>query len=188
MKKSKTNNEGYGPRKRLVAWLVKIRFLKGQVEKLEQLKDLVIVSIAVLLLKCQIIEFELRQVIFSLDLYLYSQNRSKLMNRLVRTPKDLEDLTLGQLVRDFKQFITSSDPPVLVDNKGNSQGKNGFLKELKQDLTLLVKKRNEFTHKLFSLGKDVSILTNEAQEGIKIANKTLNLLERLENELKNYEN
>ena len=106
------------------------------------------------------------------------------MNRLVRTPKDLEDLTLGQLVRDFKQFITSSDPPVLVDNKGNSQGKNGFLKELKQDLTLLVKKRNEFTHKLFSLGKDVSILTNEAQEGIKIANKTLNLLERLENELK----
>lgn len=186
MKKSKINKGEYDPRKRLVAWLVKIRFLKGQIEKLEQLKDLVIVSIAVFLLKCQVIEFELKQVIFSLDLHLYSQNRSKLINRQVRTPRDLEDLTLGQLVREFRQFITSHDVPVAIDKNRNPDGDN-ILNQLKQNLVLLVKKRNEFTHKLFSLEKDVLILTNEAQRGIKIANKTLALLESLENALKNYE-
>lgn len=188
MQKSKIiNKEKYDPRKVLVGWLAKIKFLKDQIEKLEQLKDLVIISIAVFLLKSQIIEFELKQIIFSLDLHLYSQNRSKLVNRLIRRPKDLDGLTLGELVREFKQFITSSEPPVLVDNKVETQDKNGLFKELKQDLTLLVKKRNEFTHRLFSLEKDVSILTKEAQEGIKIANKTLKLLEVLEIELKNYE-
>ena len=65
---------------------------------------------------------------------------------------------------------------MLVDNKGNSQGKNGFLKELKQDLTLLVKKEmNSLTN--YFLWERCLNITNEAQEGIKIANKTLNLLE-----------
>lgn len=187
MQKSKLNKSIDDPRKRFVDWLVKIKFLKDQIEKLEQLKDLVIISIAVFLLKSQIIEFELKQIIFSLDFHLYSRNRSKLVNRLVRTPKDLEGLTLGELVREFKKFITSSEPPVLVGNKAASRDKDGFLKELKQDLTLLVEKRNEFTHRLFAIGKDVSILTDEAQKGIKIANKTLKLLEVLEIELKNYE-
>lgn len=102
MKNSKSNKSEDDPRKRLIEWLVKIRFLKDQIEKLEQLKDLVIIPIAVFLLKSQIIEFELKQIIFSLDLHLYSQNRSKLMNRRVRTPKDLEGLTLGGLAREFK--------------------------------------------------------------------------------------
>ena len=186
MQNSKINQKKYNPRKVLVEWLTKIRFLKDQIGKLEQLKDLVIVSIAVFLLKCQIIEFELKQVIFSLDLHLYSQNRSKLINRRVRTPRDLEDLTLGQLVREFRQFITASDNPVTTKKDRNPK-ENNILNQLKQNLNRLVKKRNEFTHKLFSLGKNALILTDEAQEGIKIANKTLVLLESLENELKTYE-
>lgn len=67
-----------------------------------------------------------------------------------------------------------------------SRDKDDLLKELKQNLTLLVKKRNEFTHRLFTIGKDVSILTDETRKGIKIANKTLELLEVLEIKLKNY--
>ncbi len=174
-------------RKKVVIWFAKITFLKDQIGKLEQLKDFAIVSISVFLLKCQIIEFELKQTIFSLDFHLYSQNRSTLINRQIRTPKDLEDLTLGQLVREFRQFITSSDTPVAIGKKVNLDGKN-ILNQLKRNLNLLVKKRNEFTHKLFSSGKDYSMLTKEAQEGIKIANKILALLENLENDLKIYKN
>lgn len=186
MQNSKINKEEYDPRKVLVRWLVKIRFLKNQIEKLEQLKDLVIISISVFLLKCQIIEFELKQTIFSLDFHLHSQSRSKLINRKVRTPRDLENLTLGQLVKEFTQFITFSDTPIATGKNMNPNSKS-ILNQLKQNLNLLVKKRNEFTHKLFSLGKNTLMLTKEAQEGIKIANKTLVLLESLENELKNYE-
>lgn len=174
------------PRERVITWFAKIRFLKEQIEKLEKLRNFPIIAISVFLLKSQIVEFELKQIIFSLDFHLYSQNRSRLINRRVRTPKDLEDLTLGQLVREFKQFITSSDTPVAIDKKMDRDG-NIILNRLKQNLNRLVKKRNEFTHKLFSLGKDTLTLTDEAQEGIKIANKTLVLLESLENELKTYE-
>lgn len=188
MQNQKLNKSEDDPRKSLVDWLVKIKFLKEQIGKLEQLKDLVVISIAVFLLKCQIVEFELKQIIFSLDLHLRFQNRSMLVSRLVRTPRDLENLTLGQLTRELKQFRTSSGPSLLVGDKLSDQNKNSFLSELKQNLNLLVEKRNEFTHKLFSLGKNTSIFTEEAQEGIKIANKTLELLESLEKELKTYEN
>ena len=89
MKNSKLNKDESDLRKRLVDWFVKIKFLKDQIEKLEQLKDLVIISIAAFLLKCQIIEFELGQVVFSLDSHLHSQSRSRFINRRVRTPRDL---------------------------------------------------------------------------------------------------
>lgn len=175
------------PRKRLVEWIVRVKFLKGQIEKLERLKDLVIISISVFLLKCQIIEFEIKQTIFSLDFHLYSQNRSELINRQVRTPKDLENLTLGQLVGEFKKFVTSSDVPISTGRNTKLNDKS-ILNQLKQKLGILVKKRNKFTHKLFSLREETSILAKDAQEGIDIANKTLKLLERLENELSSYEN
>jgi len=93
---------------------------------------------------------------------------------------------LGQLVREFKRFITPSEPPITIE-KSKSSEENNILNQLKQNLSLLVKKRNQFAHKLFSLGKDVSTLADEAQEGIKVANKTLALLESLENKLKGYE-
>lgn len=186
MQNSKLNKSEDDHRKRLIDWLVKIKLLKEQIEKLEQFKDLVIISISVFLLKCQIIEFELKQTIFTLDFHLYSQNRSKLINRRVRTPRDLEDLTIGQLVREFRQFIVASDSPVVIRKNKNSE-ENNVLNQLKYNLDRLVEKRNVFTHKLFSLGRYISMLTEEAQEGIKIANKTLVLLESLENELKTYE-
>jgi len=156
-------------RKRLVDWLVKIKFLKDQIGKLENLKNFPIFAISAFLLKSQLIEFELKQVIFSLDLYLYFQNRSKILKKVVRTPKDLDDLTLGKLVREVEQF------------------EGDRLEDLKANLRALASKRNEFNHRLFSQGKDVTKLSIDAEEGIKAANKILRLLEKLEIELKSHE-
>src|SRR3989344_4116617 len=92
----------------IVEWWAKISFLKNQISKLEQLKDFPVFTVAAFLLKCQIIEFELKQIIFSLDLHLYFQTESKHFKKRVRTPKDLNDLTLGKLVNVFNQFIRPS--------------------------------------------------------------------------------
>lgn len=156
-------------KKILVDWLVKINILKDQIEKLEKLKNFPIIAISAFLLKSQIIEFELKQFIFSMDLHLSLQNKSKLLGKKVRSPKDLEELTLGKLKREIDQF----------------EGER--LKELKTNLGYLVGKRNEFTHKLFSQGKDVIKLNKEAEEGIKIANKILRILERLEKVISKHE-
>ena len=179
---------GKDPRRVVVEWWTKIDFLKNQISKLEQLKDFPVFAVAAFLLKCQIIEFELKQVIFSLDLHLYFQTSSKHFKKRVRTPKDLDDLTLGKLVNQFNQFIRPSDPIISVklkDNNKNSQ--NDTLNKLKDILDEVVTKRNEFTHRLFSPGKDIKILIKEAESGIDNANKTLELFKELEKEIKNYE-
>ena len=105
------------PRKIIVEWWAKIGFLKNQISKLEQLKDFPVFAVAAFLLKCQIIEFELKQIISSLDLHLYFQTESKHFKKRVRTPKDLDDLTLGKLVNAFNQFIRPSDPIVSIKLK-----------------------------------------------------------------------
>lgn len=177
------------PRKIIVEWWVKISFLKNQISKLEQLKNPVFV-VAAFLLKCQIIEFELKQIISLLDLHLYFQTESKHFKKRVRTPKDLDDLklTLGNLVNVFNQFIRPSDPIVsikLKDDKKDSQ--KDILNELKDILDKVVVKRNEFTHRLFSPGKDIQILIKEAESGIDDTNKALELFKELEKEIKTYE-
>lgn len=156
-------------KKKLVNWVFKIRFLKGQIDKLEKLKDAPIIAIAAFLLKSQIIEFELRQLIFSLDLHLHSQNKSKLTARKVRTPKDLSQLTLRKLVEEIKEF------------------EGPKLRHLEVKLQPLVNKRDHFTHHLFSSSKDIKVLTKDAEEGLKIANETLKILEKLEKIIKTYD-
>ncbi|PIR91493.1 hypothetical protein COU02_00185 [bacterium (Candidatus Gribaldobacteria) CG10_big_fil_rev_8_21_14_0_10_37_46] len=176
------------PRKIIVEWWAKIGFLKNQISKLEQLKDFPVFAVAAFLLKCQIIEFELKQIISSLDLHLYFQTESKHFKKRVRTPKDLDDLTLGKLVNAFNQFIRPSDPIVsikLKDDKKDSQ--KDILNELKDILDEVVVKRNEFTHRLFSPGKDIQILIKEAESGINDTNKALELFKELEKEIKTYE-
>ena len=176
-------------RKILVNWLVKIRILKDQIEKLEKLKDFPIIAIATFLLKCQIIEFELKQIISSLDLHLYFQNRSRLFRKKIRTPRDLDDLTLGKLVREIKQFIRPSSIPFTnkISIATGKQARGDLSEELKINLDLLVEKRNEFNHKLFSQGKDVKKISEEAKKGLEVANQTLILFELLQKEIKNYE-
>jgi len=176
------------PRKIIVEWWAKIGFLKNQISKLEQLKDFPVFAVAAFLLKCQIIEFELKQIMSSLDLHLYFQTESKHFKKRVRTPKDLDDLTLGKLVNAFNQFIRPSDPIVsikLKDDKKDSQ--KDILNELKDILDEVVVKRNEFTHRLFSPGKDIQILIKEAESGINDTNKALELFKELEKEIKTYE-
>ncbi len=176
--------EKLDPRKRVVEWFVKIQILKDQIGKLEKLKGFPIIGVAAFLLKCQIIEFELKQIIFSLDFHLYSQSVSKHFRRRVRTPKDLDDFTLGKLVREFSQFIRPSDPLVSIKLE-QKRVKKDILKELKEVLDEVVIKRNEFTHRLFSPGKDTNALIKEAEDGISNVNKTLELFEELEKELEN---
>lgn len=171
-------------RKRVVEWFVKIQILKDQIGKLEKLKDFPIIGIAAFLLKCQIIEFELKQIISSLDLHLYFQSTSKHFKRRVRTPKDLDDFTLGKLVREFSQFIRPSDFLISIKLEQKRIEKD-ILKELKAVLDKVVTKRNEFTHRLFSPGKDTNVLIKEAESGISDVNRALELFEELEKELKN---
>jgi len=174
-------------RKRFVEWLVKIQILKDQIGKLEKLKDFPIVGIAAFLLKCQIIEFELKQIISSLDFHLRSQSVSKHFRKRVRTPKDLDDSTLGKLVGEFSQFIRPSDPPISTKLELENDERD-ILKELKGVLDKVVIKRNEFTHRLFSPGKDTNALVKEAESGISNVNKALELFRELEKEIENNEN
>ena len=172
----------------IVEWWAKISFLKNQISKLEQLKDFPVFTVAAFLLKCQIIEFELKQIIFSLDLHLYFQTESKHFKKRVRTPKDLNDLTLGKLVNVFNQFIRPSDPIVSIKIKDDKKDpQKDILNELKDILDEVIVKRNEFTHRLFSPGKDIQILIKGAESGIDNANKALKLFKELEKEMKIYE-
>ncbi|EKD57312.1 MAG: hypothetical protein ACD_57C00346G0001, partial [uncultured bacterium] len=176
------------PREKLATWLVKIDFLKDQINKPGQLKDFPIFAIATFLLKCQIVEFELKHLIFSLDLHLSYHNKSKLLKRISRIPRFLDNLTLGRLKIELDQFINLFDIPVLPKtNKPKRLGSKNTLVELKSALDLLVAKRNEFTHRLFSPGKDISEMNKEAEKGLRIADKTITLLEKLEKEIKDYD-
>lgn len=143
--------------KKIVDWHVKNEFIESQVSLLEGSKDHPIIAISCFLLKSQLIEFELKQLIFSLDSHLYFSTRSLAdLKRKTRTPKDLDNdkLTLGRLEKEINKF----------------EGK--FLQELKTELGELVSLRNHFVHKLFNLGSLNELLTN-AETGLKLANKTI---------------
>lgn len=154
-------------RQKWTRWIVKINFLKEQIEKLELLKDFPIISISVFLLKSQLIEFELKQTILTLDLRLSAYSSQRTLKRHIRTPKEFDNYTLGKLVFEISQF------------EGNA-----LLDNLKIQLKQLVSLRNKFTHHLFSPAKDAKQLTIDSEEGIKLANETLKILEIIKKELK----
>ena len=160
-----TNQED--PEKLFKDWYIKVRLLQNEIDELKKVQNFSILTVAVFLLKCQVIEFELKQFIFGLDVYLHSRNLSKFINRRTRTPAefDSDKLTLGRL----KQKIDEFEGDILQNLQGN--------------LKLLVGKRNVFTHKLFSPGKDVAGLKKEAKEGIKIADEVLDNLASIEEKL-----
>lgn len=148
-------------------WYAKVNFLKEEIDEFKKLQNFSIFAITVFLLKCQIIEFELKQFIFGLDLYLHSRNLSKPINRRTRTPAkfDSDKLTLGRLKQKIDEF------------------EGDILKSLQGNLKLLVGKRNAFTHKLFSPGRDIAGLKKEAKAGIKIADEVLDNLALIEEKL-----
>jgi len=151
--------------KKVEAWFIKTNFIEDQINKLELLKNFPIINISVFLLKCQLIEFRLRQLLFTLDLHVQTYNTSKLVKRNTRKPKDMDRYPLGKLVYEYTLF---SGPNIA---------------ELNQYLDKLTSLRNNFTHHLFSHDKDVKQMSNDADEGIKIANIILKLMEDLDKDI-----
>lgn len=153
--------------KAIVDWRVKNEFLKNQIIALEKTKEFPIFSVLSFLLKTQLVEFELKQLITSLDLHLYFSNTSKVLKIKTRTPKDMDErrMTLGNLKNEIYQY----------------EGK--VLENLQEQLSKLVGLRNDFVHKLFNPGS-ISELIGKSDNGLKIATKVLKEIESVEKFLK----
>lgn len=141
----------------IVSWYAKIDFLKQQLSVLEKLKTFPIIRIATFLLKCQLIEFELKQLIFTLDEHLLENNQSRILKRKVKTPKQLDDskITLGGLAKELSNYD------------------GALLKILLRDLNNLVSIRNNFTHRLFDNRFTTNDLLQDSGKAIPLANKIL---------------
>ena len=148
----------------VVDWRVKNRFLKNQISVLEKLKDFPIISIATFLLKSQLVEFELKQLITSLDLHLFFSNHSKVLRIKTRTPKDLDTkrLTLGKLREELNKY------------------EGEFLNNLQIHLSDLVALRNNFVHNVFNPGS-INQLNKKSEKGLKIVNKVIKNIEEVDN-------
>lgn len=150
-------------------WWRKINFLKEQISKLEKSDDKISI-ISAFILKTIWIEFELKQLINYLDLYLkfeiYINTTPVIFSRKIRTPKELDDrsFTLGKLIEEINLY------------------EGDFLKKLKENLPLLNKMRNKFIHRLFSAEEEIlslDELKKKAQENIKLANIILENIEEI---------
>lgn len=148
------------PEEKFRNWLRKIYIIKKEIESLEKINKGAAYSVAVFLLKCQVIEFELKQLISSLDSFLHFNSRSRLIRYKIRWPKDLNGLTLGQLCKEMQKF----------------EGSTSKLTDL---LIRLVKSRNDFTHHLFNIGKSIDEIEDEATKGSRIADQVLDKITKI---------
>ncbi len=160
--KNKMNKEMKNLTKSMGNWLFKIDFLKEEIDKLGKLENWPIISISTFLLKCQVIEFELKHLIYAFDFHLDLKNSSDSIKRHIRTPNELNDLTLGQSIRIFSEFEA-----IAID-------------KLKNQLKSIVTLRNDFTHHLFSQKGNIKELIEDAKRGIVIANSILSKLKELD--------
>jgi hypothetical protein len=128
----------------------------------EKLKNYSLFGIASFLIKTQLVEFEIKQLITSLDLHLIFSSTSKDLKRKSRTPKYFDDrrMTLGGLCEEISLFD------------------GAIIKSLSKNLKDLVNKRNKFVHCLFNPGK-ISELINEAEMGLKLANLVLGNIDQI---------
>ena len=144
---------------KIVDWQMKNQFLIGEVSKLEKGKKFPIFIIMAFLLKSQLIEFELKQLITGLDLHF--------LKTTIRKPNQLDEkrFTLGRLRNEINKYEGS------------------FLDDLKRYLSSLVTLRNEFVHELFNPGS-INELVTKAKSGLKIANKVIESIETTNDFLK----
>lgn len=156
--------------KKIVEWNVKNDFFKNQISMLEETKDFPIFAVSGFLLKAQLVEFELKQLISSLDLHMYFSNSSQILKKKTRTPKSLDDkiLTLGKLKDEIEKFD------------------GDFLKDLKANLSNLVGLRNKFVHKLFNPGSINEMIKN-AESGLATANDVIKSIEDVNKFLKEHD-
>lgn len=151
-------------------WYKKISFIEHQINSLEEIRDIPLISISVFLLKAQYIEFQLKQLITSLDQHIFFSSTSSLVKAQVRNPKKLEDdgvKMLGQILKELKKY------------------KGDLLITLVSYLADLNKARIKFTHKLYDPEGTIKQLHKEAENGINLANRTLQEIRNIEMELKN---
>lgn len=162
-------------------WQKKIVFLEDQISKLDKLKDFPIFSIASFLLKTQLIEWKLRQLIPILGFYLNYFNNSPILRLKIKVPSknkkvkskiskaqdqlSLEKLTLGQLINEVEYYES-------VDNQ--------FLEfeELKANLRKLQGLRNKFIHHIFDVGS-TDDLVSDSEKGLKIAEEVIKNIEEV---------
>lgn len=149
----------------ILPWQIKMDFLKNQISALEKLSQFPTIAISVFLLKSQLIEFELKQLITEIDLHLGFSSSSKIIRRRILKPDNTDDWSLGKI---RKHLLT-------YDSK--------TLATLQQGLKKLVDLRNMFTHKLFSSSRDVDSLTKDSEKAIPLANKVMDEIETVKKQL-----
>lgn len=140
-------------------WMGKDLFLKDGISKIEKFKN-PIFQIAAFLLKTQLIEFELKQLISAFDLHLYFSNYSEILKRKTKTPKEMDErrMTLGKLNKELNDY------------------EGDFLDDLKANLEELNKFRNKFVHQLFGPGSKNELI-KECKKGLIVANKVIKNIE-----------
>jgi len=144
-------------------WLAKIRFLKEEINLLEAKESFIVAFI----LKTCLIEWELKQLIFSLDLHLHFNNKSEYLTKKIMTPNDMdaERWTLGKIQRELKRY----------------EGK--FLENLQENLKELNSNRNKFIHELFNPGS-INDLIEQSRKSLENANQVFNNIDEVNNFLK----
>lgn len=145
-------------------WLEKIEILKAQVDFLEETTKHEATMVSVFLLKSQLIEFELKQLISELDLKINEELNKKDYKRKIRTPRDLSsdyNCTLGKLITILCEF----------------EGER--LDKLKNMLLKLKTPRNSFTHKLFDPDISIDDINKNMGVYIRLANEILVEIENI---------
>lgn len=149
----------------LVDWRCKMKFLEKQIKVLEKLDKFPIMPISAFILKSQLIEFRLKQLLTSLDLYLALFDKIHHKVRKIRniTPKKINEMkwTFGRLIVEIKKHKIS------------------FLEELVNGLEKLKKIRNKFVHEIFDTGS-LDQLINEAENGLKLTSDVISEIDSVE--------
>lgn len=138
-------------------WAGKINLLKNQINDIEKIKGIYVISISAFLLKSQLVEFDIKHLLTNLDLHQYFSSNSKIIRISTRSPKYFDDnnYTLGALIKLLGLFRSPEIDDLVRDLKG------------------LKKLRNQFTHKLFSIDLKLVDIEPQAKRGIKLANSIL---------------
>jgi len=148
--------------KAIYDWYRKIAYLKENIDALELL-DFSITKIAGFLLKTQLIEFELRELLSNLDMHMRFASQSSVLKLKTRIPTYFEEkFTLGKLIEEINRF----------DGE--------FLANVKPKLGRLRVLRNDFTHHLFSVKSSLDQLFKDSEEGIILSNEILEELSEIE--------
>lgn len=151
-----------GPQEKFLNWVRKINFFKNQINKLEkELEENHTLIIAIFLLKTQVVEFELKQFINSVDLWIHFHTSSGFAKFKIRYPIYFDKYSMGSVVKVLSNYESSD------------------FKDLISIMDKLVKHRNHFTHHLLDNSESIDEAFKSAKQGIKIANEALSEIDKI---------